>query len=1745
MASNSAAERYFQAGEELYKSKKYREACKKYDSAIKENPEFAWAYYRWGRALAELEKYWEAVEKYQSAIKLEPTNAHAYCHLGNALGQIEQLDRARQQYLEAVKLFQEKNGSEANNADVLNDWGETLYGLSRYKQALDKFRDAIQVESQDAIFHSNLGYTLIELEKFEDAIASCRTAIQIDSTFDLAYYCWGYALGELEQIEHDITSYEKIIQETVLFAELHNGWGDVLYKLKQYDKALEKYQKAIELNAHKALFHCNEASALRDLKRYREAIDAYQQAIQLDADYQEAYAGWGFTLGKLEQDGIKTKSYRQGIEKTKPFADLYNGWGVALHNLERYDKALKKYQKAIELNAHKALFHCNKASALRDLKRYREAIDAYQQAIQIDLDYEDAYVGWGISLGKLDQRGINTESYQQAIEEIRPSAELYNSWGVALHSLKQYDTALEKYGEAIRLNSQKALFYYNKANALYALERYIEAIEAYQSAIQLDSGYQGAYTGWGFSIGRLEALANGFKKIEPDKLEQIEAFLKSYQEGIKETTPFAELYNSWGDALSILGEYNTALERYQKAVNLNAQRALFHCNVANMLQKQECYTKAIEAYRKAIAIDSSCQNAYTGWGFSIEKLNQLAKSLKECEIHQPEQLSKGLKQFDADTLEKINTNELKQHSRIALEQLKDDILERLEAFAKSHQKDIETTPFADFHNGQGNALYSVGEYDAALKRYQKAVSLNAQRALFQCNVANVLQELEHYTEAIEAYRKAIAIDSSYPSAYMGWGVTLGKLEELRMNTKFCRRGIENTPPFADLYNSWGETLYKFGKYTLARQKFHKAVKLQSGRSLFHVNLGRALVENKEYSEAIEAYIDAEKLNLDGQKFPPLTGYTQNIAAQKSNTAGLNQEDRKLNTSETATASGKSSTSMSKLGQVKGKQLKAPEAAAISNKQNTLGKANHPEELNTSSTKLLEEREEEQSIHYLWGVALGKLEKTVKKNDKKDKGFKISQPLIKQEAIFADMYRGWGDVLSEENEHESALKRYESAIQCDANSLKLHFKKGSTLNKLKRYDQAILIYKKSIIQLGSIDEEVYVQWGYNLGWLPQPIPPNLRPKQSDSESERKFCRLYDGWGKALHQNEKYEEALEKYEKAVEIDEENDYAHRGKGDTLLELRRFDEAIAAYKKAIEYASDPTDTNPYHYWGFALGKLGDLSQELKPNEGDSHKALAFLYNGWSKALNEAGEYHKAQEKLKQAIRIDPENPLFYANSGFILTNLKHYDEALQQYRAFIERTLPEFTTQSIDSKPRQHFTNGQICDGFEKKLISLASDLEEQAKLRDASSIYYIGRAKIFRNLSQYDSAVESYEMAEKLNVDYIYGVTDKILCYWEKGQYTRAWELKDAVEVSYKKHRKRAQEDENINFFRRFGYISANIFCDLQQAEEIYKRGIEIKPNSVDILIDLADLYFQKNNSGSSSNQEQNLESYWKAREYLSRARLILKKQIDETGEKAQLLIQLGKVYISEKDYEEAKKKLNQALKIDKEMIHRIKIFTSLGVLCIRQKKYEAAPKYFQKALELEPGNFTIASNLAEAYLRLELLKKAENQYRETLAIAPNHIESNIGLAEVYIKLAENGDTDLYKQAIRYLSEALEISKEKKGSKLLSNREISEVHYLRGYARTRLFEASRSIQTSYLLTQALKDFSTSLKNSSKNSPMYNSAKRAHDKLMSRFNPISSQPFSESIGRVLIMVASLLIFGLAQWNFIQTYFLSNRPRQ
>ena len=117
---------------------------------------------------------------------------------------------------------------------------------------------------------------------------------------------------------------------------------------------------------------------------------------------------------------------------------------------------------------------------------------------------------------------------------------------------------------------------------------------------------------------------------------------------------------------------------------------------------------------------------------------------------------------------------------------------------------------------------------------------------------------------------------------------------------------------------------------------------------------------------------------------------------------------------------------------------------------------------------------------------------------------------------------------------------------------------------------------------------------------------------------------------LFQLKEYDESIDKWKKALELNPKYFFAYNNLGNAFLNLKKYDEAITCFNKAIE---------------------------IKPNFFDAH-------NNKGNALSRLNKYDDALLSYDKAIEIKPDSINGYIFKAHILSQLDRLEEALDNYK-------------------------------------------------------------------------------------------------------------------------------------------------------------------------------------------------------------------------------------------------------------------------------------------------------------------------------------------------------------------------------------------------------------------------------------------------------------------------------------------------
>ncbi|MFB2970921.1 tetratricopeptide repeat protein [Aerosakkonema sp. BLCC-F183] len=163
-------------------------------------------------------------------------------------------------------------------------------------------------------------------------------------------------------------------------------------------------------------------------------------------------------------------------------------------------------------------------------------------------------------------------------------------------------------------------------------------------------------------------------------------------------------------------------------------------------------------------------------------------------------------------------------------------------------------------------------------------------------------------------------------------------------------------------------------------------------------------------------------------------------------------------------------------------------------------------------------------------------------------------------------------------------------------------------------------------------------------------------QLHSEAAQNFCNI----GNQLKSQQKLHEAMESYQKALEIQPDYAQVHYELGELYLRQRKFPEAIESCKLALKLQPDEAPT--YKILGNALQAQGKIEEALRAY----NKALAInpdfaeAYVNKATMLSKLGQSEEAIAHYQKAIDLKPDLAAAYWNLANVFMQLGRSDEAV-----------------------------------------------------------------------------------------------------------------------------------------------------------------------------------------------------------------------------------------------------------------------------------------------------------------------------------------------------------------------------------------------------------------------------------------------------------------------------------------------------
>jgi len=287
----------------------------------------------------------------------------------------------------------------------------------------------------------------------------------------------------------------------------------------------------------------------------------------------------------------------------------------------------------------------------------------------------------------------------------------------------------------------------------------------------------------------------------------------------------------------------------------------------------------------------------------------------------------------------------------------------------------------------------------------------------------------------------------------------------------------------------------------------------------------------------------------------------------------------------------------------------------------------------------------------------------------DKGTLLFQLEKYQEAIYEfdkaiainpynpECFNNKGACLVRMNRYQEAIDEFDKALMVDLENLDANFNKGKTMLTINKYQDAINEFEKAESLL---NKEL---------WKRNPTKRSEIGSKIDLDSfsadDVIFTKLLDTFyekGITLFQLEKYQEAIDEFDKVLKFDKLFVNIHYFKGKSLFELNRYQEAIDEFDKDLSFK--PT-AEVFFLSGVALFQLEkyqeaidefDKAKEIEPQlDLDTYYRSICFFN-----LN---KYQEAIDEYDKLISSYHDEIMLYINKGKALFQLEKYQEAIDEF--------------------------------------------------------------------------------------------------------------------------------------------------------------------------------------------------------------------------------------------------------------------------------------------------------------------------------------------------------------------------------------------------------------------------------------------------------------------------------------------------
>jgi serine/threonine protein kinase/Flp pilus assembly protein TadD len=484
-------------------------------------------------------------------------------------------------------------------------------GLRDRTPAADAFRVAIEAFQRLTVENSDDPQIWLELSEAERGLASVLSVWKDSETH---YTRAREALTRAVELQPNDPSL--MLQR-----------GRVSIRLDDRDSAYEDFNLALELGANnpQMLAVCTGESLQEDFKAIEIGTRLAQRAVELAPDSPEANLALARALSQPLGHRVgrfrilyTNPSPEPGIAQFARLLELSPNWETAWNaraefylRLHSFEQAHSDLDRSLEVSLDNLLAVELRVRVLLAEGRLNEGISAIQRVLERDSENIQMRLWLGNVLAFLGKHVEAIEELSRAYDRnpeqfwiLFKRAESYQRLGMFQQALNDFTLSLE-----IRPSDTHGLWIVPPELWLKCTDPLIltQAIEVAEAAAKRSPDQPQAFRNLGMFYDRL-----GF----PEKAEF------AYRKSLDIDPDFYPAWHSWGQSLMRWGDFDRALQKFDKSVSLVPQSSHFLVNRAQCALNLGNYQQTIEDTGHALLLSNRLEEAYNLRGIALRELGE-------------------------------------------------------------------------------------------------------------------------------------------------------------------------------------------------------------------------------------------------------------------------------------------------------------------------------------------------------------------------------------------------------------------------------------------------------------------------------------------------------------------------------------------------------------------------------------------------------------------------------------------------------------------------------------------------------------------------------------------------------------------------------------------------------------------------------------------------------------------------------------------------------------------------------------------------------------------------------------------------------------------------------------------------------------------------------------------------------------------------------------------------------------------